>query len=95
MTDIQDTETNEEVELTEDEKKTLEWIKYVSREVNTILSIFLPISKEGVVGVKYKHPVREVYETGPEYDTTKANGVEVRLVFNFEDVIDMPTEKKE
>jgi len=95
MTDVQDTETKEKVELTEDEKKALEWIKYVSHEVNTILSIFLPISKEGVVGIKYRHPVKETYETGPEYDTEKAEGVEVRLVFNFEDVIDMPTEKKE
>ncbi len=95
MTDIQDKETNEEVELTEDEKKALEWIKYVSREVNTILSIFLPISKEGVVGIKYRPPIKEMYESGPVYDTTKAEGVEVRLVFNFEDVIDMPTEKKE
>jgi len=95
MTDIKDTETNEEVESTEEEKKAFEWIKYVSREVNMLLGIFLPISKEGVVGVKYKHPVKVKYETGPVYDTEKAEGVEVRLVFNFEDVIDMPTEKKE
>ncbi len=95
MTDIQDTETNEKVELTEEEKKAFEWIKYVSREVNMLLGIFLPISKEGVVGVKYKHPVKVRYETGPVYDIEKAEGVEIRLVFNFEDVIDMPTEKKE
>ncbi len=95
MTDIQDKETNEEVELTEEEKTALNWMNYVGREVNTLLGMFLPISKEGVVGVKYKHPVREILETGPEYDTGKAEGIEIRLVFNFEEVIDMPTEKKE
>lgn len=95
MTDVQDKETNEEVELTEEEKTALNWMNYVGREVNTLLGMFLPISKEGVVGVKYKNPVKEMYETGPVYDTEKAEGIEIRLVFNFEDVIDLPTEKKE
>jgi hypothetical protein len=87
MTDSKD----KNKELTEGER-AVAWMNYVSDEVNALLAIFLPLSKEGVVGIKYMPAVKEMLETGPEHDTSKASGVEIRLVFNFEK--DMPTPKK-
>lgn len=91
MTDSkeQNKEATEEKELTEEEK-AVKWMNYVSDEVNALLALFLPVSKEGVVGVKYKPAVVEVLETGPVYDNSKAEGVEIRLVFNFDKKISIP-----
>jgi len=94
MVDVK--EKNKEVpekrELTEEER-SIKWMNYVSDEVNALLAVFLPISKEGVVGMKYKPIVVETLETGPVYDYSKADGVEIRLIFNFEDKIDIPSEE--
>lgn len=90
MTDLKDT-NKEAPELTEKER-AIAWMNYVSDEVNALLALFLPISKEGVVGVKYKPVVVARYESGPQYDTSKTEGVEVRLVFNFEEEMPMPSD---
>jgi len=94
MTDLKEKnkETPEEKELTEEER-AVKWMNYVSDEVNALLAIFLPISKEGVVGMKYKPSVVEILETGPVYDDTKAEGVEIRLIFNFEEKIEIPSKE--
>jgi len=84
----------EQEELTEEQQQALRWMAYVRNEVNTLLNIFLPISKSGTVGVKYNNPVVAVYESGPEYDTNSAEGVEIRLVFDFEQKIKIPKEPK-
>jgi hypothetical protein len=87
------------IEMTDKEKPEItgfdaaeEWEKYVRSEVNTVLNIFLPISNKGNIGIKYVNPVRTQYESGTEYDKTKAIGVEVKLLFKFEDEIDVSTE---
>jgi len=85
-------EAPEKKELTEEER-AVKWMNYVSDEVNALLAVFLPISKEGVVGMKYKPSVMEILETGPVYDYNKAEGVEIRLIFNFEEKIDIPSEE--
>jgi len=85
-------EVTEEKELTKEEK-AVKWMNYVGDEVNTLLAMFLPISKEGIVGVKYKPAVVEILETGPVYDNSKAEGVEIRLVFNFEEKIAIPSDE--
>jgi len=90
MTKEKDIKTEENPELTDEQKSALAWMQYVSDEVNTLLAMYLPISKNGTVGVKYNKHVRAVYESGPEYDPNKADGVEIRLVFDFEGVIDLP-----
>ena len=74
---------DEKVELTEEQKNALAWMQYVSDEVNMLLAMFLPIAKSGTVGVKYQPHVKAMYEGGPDYDYTKADGVEIRLVFDF------------
>ena len=84
---------DEKVELTEEQKSALAWMQYVSDEVNTLLMMFLPIAKNGTVGVKYLPHIKAMYEAGPDYDLTKADGVEVRLVFEFEKTIDMRKRK--
>ncbi len=95
MTDLkeQNKEVAEERELTEEER-AVKWMNYVADEVNALLAIFLPMSKEGVVGMKYKPFVAEILETGPVYDQSKASGVEIRLIFNFEKEVDIPKEKE-
>jgi len=96
MTDSkeQNKEATEERELTKEER-ALKWMNYVSAEVNALLAMFLPVSKEGVVGVRYKPAVVEVLETGPVYDNSKAEGVEIRLVFNFEEKVSITPSEAE
>jgi hypothetical protein len=72
-----------------------EWENYVRHEVNTVLNIFLPISNKGNIGIKYVNPVKAQYESGTEYDKNKAIGVEVKLLFKFEEEIDVPEEEEE
>lgn len=95
MTDEKEVTTKEEVELTDEQKSALAWMQYVSDEVNTLLSIYLPISKNGTVGVKYNKHIKAMYESGPEYDPNLADGVEIRLVFEFEGAVEMPKESVE
>lgn len=100
MTDSKETpkeeiESTEEVELTDEQKQALAWMTYVSNEVNTLLEMFLPVSKSSSVGVLYKRAVTEVYESGPEYDPDKAEGVEVRILFDFANIQEIPKPAKE
>jgi len=83
-------EASEQKELTPEER-AIKWMNYVTGEVSALLAVFLPISKEGVVGRKYKPVLIETLETGPVYDNNRAEGVEIRLVFNFEEAIPMPS----
>lgn len=94
MTDSQET-PKEEVEVTDEQKQAIAWMNYVSDEVNTLLGMFLPISKSGTVGVKYNRAVVAVYESGPEYDPNKAESVEIRLVFEFDNIQEIPKPPKE
>jgi hypothetical protein len=84
--------TVEKVEVTDEQKQALAWMNYVAEEVSTLLNLYLPISKSGTVGVKYNRAIKTMYESGPEYDPDKASGVEVRLVFEFENVVEIPKE---
>ncbi len=71
-----------------------EWENYVRHEVNTVLNIFLPISSKGNIGIKYINPIVAEYEAGPEYNDSKAVGVQVRLLFAFDEEIDIPKEEE-
>lgn len=93
MNDLQ--ETKKEVEPTDEQKQAVAWMNYVSNEVNTLLGIFLPVSKSGTIGVKYNRAVKAVYESGPEYDPDKARGVEIHVVFDFENIQNIPKPSKE
>jgi len=78
----------EEKELTKEEVAT-EWETYVRNEVNTLLDMYLPIAKNGNIGVKYYKEVQSNSETGPVYDETKAVGVQLHLVFDFAAPVDL------
>ncbi len=94
MTDSQET-PKEEVELTKEQKQAIAWMNYVANEVHTLLEIFLPISKSGTVGVLYNKAVTAVHESGPEHDPNKAEGVEIRIVFDFDKVQEIPKPSEE
>jgi hypothetical protein len=70
-----------------EEVDALSWEDYVKLEVNTLLNTFLPYSSNGNVGIKYIHPVKVQYEGSEEYDDEKYSGVEIRLIFHFENVL--------
>ena len=74
--------------LTKEESAAL-WKNYVREQVWLHLEKFLENAISGNIGVKYRHPVLHVLETGPEYNTNKADGVSMNLVFDFENEIDL------
>jgi hypothetical protein len=84
----------EKKELTEEERAEVarQWETYVRSEVNALLDIFLPNSVNGNVGIKYANPVRAKYETHTEYDTDKAIGVNINIVFMFDREVNLPKE---
>ena len=68
------------------------WMEYVTGEVLSLLRLFLPVSKSGNIGIKYKNPVVATYETHEEIDKTKADAVAFTVVLEFEEPIDIPKE---
>lgn len=92
-------EEKEKVVENKEEKVTREetasrWEAYVRNELNTLLDIYLPLAVEGTVGIKYTNPVKAKYETHTVYDKTKANGVQLSIIFMFGDIMDVPKEKE-
>jgi hypothetical protein len=65
------------------------WKRYVREQVWMHLEKVLENAVSGNIGVKYSHPEVRRLETGPEYDTKKADGIQLNLVFKFENVIDI------
>lgn len=71
-----------------DEEKANAWMNWVKSEVMAVLNIYLPHSIDSNIGLKYIPHVVEKLETGDVIDDTKADAVELRLVFKFEKPID-------
>lgn len=67
------------------------WKKMVRENINNCLDRFLDLSMTGNIGIRYANPVLEVHENGDAIlNEKKSNGVEIRIVFQFENEIDMP-----
>lgn len=77
------------------EEKAEAWSNWVISEVNAALGVYLPISKSGNIGVKYKSHVAEMQEGGPVYDDSKADGVLISVYFDFEAPIDLTKPRTE
>ena len=87
-----ETKTDEVVEDMEDltpEEKAEAWAKWVRSEVNSALDIYLPKALSGHINVRYYPHLKEMLETGPDLDETKADGVLLSVVFEFEEPIDL------
>jgi hypothetical protein len=84
----------EVAEMTEEEKAAA-WEKWVRGELNSALDIFLPIAKAGDVYTSYRAHKIEELETGPVYSTSKAAGVSITVVFDFEKPIDLTKARDE
>lgn len=65
-----------------------EWEASVKESVMEYLDHFLDISKTCNMGTLYTHPIKVEYETHTELDQDKVSGVELRVVFDFEAVVD-------
>ena len=76
-------------------KETKDWEEFVRSEVTALLDTFLPASINGNVGIRYKKPLISEMPGGvnPIYDESKAEAVQISLVFQFEKPIDIPTEE--
>ncbi len=76
----------------EDTVDVTPWMEYVTKEILTLLKIFLPVSKNGNIGLKYKNPIVGEYESHTDVDETKADAVAFTVVLEFEEPIDIPKE---
>lgn len=65
------------------------WQDYVRSEVNALLDLYLPVSSSGNVGIRYDYPVKKRYEGKVVYDKSKAKGVVLSLVFDFNETIEV------
>ncbi len=77
--------------MVEDKKELTpeEWEVEVKTRLNEFIDNFLSVSKECNMATKYFHPEKEVFETHIEYDNSKTNGAELRVVFNFVEDFDL------
>lgn len=65
-----------------------QWEADVKERLNEYIDNMLAIAKDCNMGTKYLHPVKDVFETHVDYDTSKIDGAELRIVFNFVEAID-------
>jgi hypothetical protein len=65
------------------------WAKWVRSEVNSALDIYLEKALSGQINVRYYPHVIEMQESGPVTDDTKADGVLLSIVFQFEEPISL------
>jgi hypothetical protein len=77
-----------------DEQKALAWETYVRNGVNSLLDVYLPVSKDGNMGIRYTPHEVEKLESGPVYDNTKADSVLISIVFKFDKPIDLTKAKE-
>ena len=80
-------------ELTAEEKAKA-WDLYVYGEVKALLDIYIPAAKGGSVGIKYRHPVTKKNPGYDEWDESKAESVQISIILDFEELIDVSTNKK-
>jgi hypothetical protein len=66
-----------------------EWEIEVKDRLNEFIDNFLSVSKECNMATKYFYSKKEVFETHTEYDKSKTNGVELKVVFNFVEELDL------
>ena len=92
---VEEKEKVEEPKEETREEMAARWEAYVVNEVNALLAIYLPDAIHGNVGIKYINPVKASYETHTVYDETKATGVHIDIVFEFEKPMDLPQKKEE
>ena len=71
------------------EEKAKAWEDWVRTGVNAALDAFLPRALAGHFNTAYTPVVREVLETGPQYDESKAKAVTLTLFFEFEEPLDL------
>lgn len=65
-----------------------EWEDSVKESIMEYMDSFLSIAKTCNMGTAYFHPIKTKYETHTEYDSSKINGVELRIVVEFVDSVE-------
>lgn len=64
------------------------WEELVKASIMDYIESFVGIAKDCNMGTRYFHPVKEQFESHAEFDETKIDGVELRIVFNFVGPVD-------
>lgn len=65
-----------------------EWETEVKEKLLEYIDNMLKVAQDCNMGTRYFHPVKEVFETHTEYDKSKINGAEIRVVFKFVEDLD-------
>lgn len=89
MTDETKGEVVQDVAELSPEEKAEAWAEWVRSEVNSALNIYLDKAMSGNINVKYYPHLVEMLESGPVLDDTKADGVLLSIVLEFEEPIDL------
>jgi len=89
MTDDKKDDVVKDVTELSPEEKAKMWGQWVRSEVNAALDVYLDKALSGNINVKYYPHIVEVEEGGPVTDDTKADGVLLSIVFEFETPIDL------
>lgn len=95
MADLDKENIVQDVTDMDPEEKAEAWAKWVRSEVNSALDVYLPKALSGHINVRYYPHVIEVQEAGPLTDDTKADGVLLSIVFEFEEPIDLAKPREE
>lgn len=73
-----------------------QWQDKVRSELIEVIDKFLALSTTGGWALKYQHPVKTQYEDGTKtHDTTKVNGVDLFIQFDFENMLVIVKEEEE
>lgn len=95
MADLDKENIVQDVQEMSTEEKAEAWAKWVRSEVNSALDIYLAKALSGHINVRYYPHVIEIQESGPLTDETKADGVLLSIVFEFEEPIDLQKPREE
>lgn len=65
-----------------------EWEIEVKKRLNEYIDNMLSVAKDCNMATKYFYAPKEVYETHTDFDKSKIDGAELRIIFNFADSVD-------
>lgn len=80
----------EKIDTVVEEKEVNEWADHVMSNLTSLLQGYINNAKDAGVRIKYSSPITAQYETHTDYDTTKADGVQLVIDIEFDGLIDMP-----
>lgn len=78
-------------ELSQEEREKA-WADNIRGQVDNLLDIFLPASRDCNINIKYRPAVKELLESGPVYSNDSYDAAQLILVFEFEEPVSLTKE---